>query len=108
MSDRPEVSPELREFLDRVEDAVRAAIGPDVPLQVDANTAYTRDDGAHLARLDEFDLLLIEQPIHEDDFLGHRLLAERMATPGFTLSNSSPTILITGGRVPRVEICCRS
>jgi O-succinylbenzoate synthase len=50
-------------------------------LQVDANQAYTRADIDHLAELDEFDLLLIEQPIHEEDLLGHRLLAERMATP---------------------------
>jgi O-succinylbenzoate synthase len=54
---------------------------PDVPLQVDANQAYTRADIDHLAALDEFDLLLVEQPIHEEDLLGHRLLAERMATP---------------------------
>ncbi|MCU0261872.1 MAG: o-succinylbenzoate synthase [Ilumatobacteraceae bacterium] len=54
---------------------------PDVPLQVDANQAYTRADIDHLVGLDEFDLLLIEQPIHEEDLLGHRLLAERMVTP---------------------------
>ena len=54
---------------------------PDIPLQVDANQAYGRDSIEHLARLDDFDLLLIEQPLHEDDLLGHRLLAERMATP---------------------------
>ena len=51
--------------------AVRRLIGPDTPLQVDANAAYTRDDIDHLARLDEFDLLLIEQPLPEDDLLGH-------------------------------------
>ena len=61
--------------------AVRAAIGPDVPLQVDANTAYTRDDGTHLARLDEFNLLLIEQPLPEDDIVGHALLAQQVETP---------------------------
>jgi O-succinylbenzoate synthase len=54
---------------------------PEVPLQVDANQAYGRDDIEHLARLDELDLLLIEQPLHEDDLLGHRLLAQRMRTP---------------------------
>jgi O-succinylbenzoate synthase len=54
---------------------------PGIPLQVDANQAYSRADIDHLAQLDEFDLLLIEQPLHEDDVLGHRLLAERMATP---------------------------
>lgn len=54
---------------------------PDIPLQVDANQAYSRADIDHLCRLDEFDLLLIEQPIHEEDYLGHKLLAERMGTP---------------------------
>ncbi len=61
--------------------AVRRLIGPDTPLQVDANAAYSRDDTAHLARLDEFDLLLIEQPLPEDDLLGHARLAAAMSTP---------------------------
>jgi O-succinylbenzoate synthase len=54
---------------------------PEIPLQVDANQAYTRSDIGHLCGLDEFGLLLVEQPIHEDDHLGHKMLAERMATP---------------------------
>lgn len=54
---------------------------PDIPLQVDANQAYSRADVDHLAQLDAFGLLLIEQPLHEDDVLGHKVLAERMATP---------------------------
>ncbi len=54
---------------------------PDIPLQVDANQAYSREDIDHLCGLDEFDLLLVEQPIHEEDYLGHKLLAERMVTP---------------------------
>jgi len=54
---------------------------PDVPLQVDANTAYTRRHLEHLSRLDEYGLLLIEQPLPEDDLLGHRLLAELSRTP---------------------------
>jgi o-succinylbenzoate synthase len=60
---------------------VRRMIGPDVPLQVDANAAYTRQDAEHLARLDELDLLLIEQPLPEDDLLGHAELAKALATP---------------------------
>jgi O-succinylbenzoate synthase len=51
------------------------------PLQVDANTAYTLDDADHLAELDEFDLLLIEQPLAEDDLEGHAALAKRIRTP---------------------------
>ena len=60
---------------------IRAQIGPDVPLQVDANTAYTREDIAHLCKLDEFDLLLIEQPLPEEDILGHAELARASTTP---------------------------
>jgi O-succinylbenzoate synthase len=40
---------------------------PAILLQVDANTAYTLGDAPELAKLDEFDLLLIEQPLAEDD-----------------------------------------
>ena len=61
--------------------AVRQAFGDDVPLQVDANTAYTLDDAEHLARLDEFDLLLIEQPLPEEQLLAHAKLARRVRTP---------------------------
>ena len=60
---------------------VRRLIGPDIPLQVDANAAYTRQDVEHLARLDEFDLLLVEQPLPEDDLLGHAELAKAIVTP---------------------------
>lgn len=60
---------------------VRDTYGPDLLLQVDANTAYTRDDFELLKRLDEFDLLLIEQPINEEDVLGHAKLAEYIDTP---------------------------
>jgi o-succinylbenzoate synthase len=61
--------------------AVRELIGPDTPFQVDANTAYRRTDGAHLRRLDEFGLLLIEQPLPEDDIVGHARLAAEVETP---------------------------
>lgn len=54
---------------------------PDLALQVDANTAYTLDDADHLARLDDFDLLLIEQPFAKDRLLDHARLAERIRTP---------------------------
>jgi len=54
---------------------------PDKPLQVDANQAYSRDDLQHLKQLDEFDLLLIEQPLEEHDILGHAQLAKVMTTP---------------------------
>ena len=61
--------------------AVRERFGDDVLLQVDANTAYTLADARHLARLDPFGLLLIEQPLDEEDVLGHAELATVVATP---------------------------
>ena len=56
-------------------------IYPEIPLQVDANQAYSRSDGKHLAQLDQFNLLLIEQPLDEHDILGHALLAKEVKTP---------------------------
>lgn len=54
---------------------------PDIPLQVDANQAYQRSDGELLAQLDQFELLLIEQPLDEHDILGHAQLALQVQTP---------------------------
>jgi O-succinylbenzoate synthase len=61
--------------------AIRELTGAGFPLQVDANTAYRVEDAEHLARLDEFDLLLVEQPLPEDDLVGHAELARRLRTP---------------------------
>ena len=60
--------------------AVREAFGA-IPLQVDANSAYTLADADTLAALDRFDLLLIEQPLQEDDIVDHATLAARLRTP---------------------------
>lgn len=54
---------------------------PKIPLQVDANQAYRREDAQHLAQLDDFDLLLIEQPLGEEDWWGHKLVADACTTP---------------------------
>jgi len=61
--------------------AVRERFGDDVLLQVDANTAYTLHDAPQLARLDPFGLLLIEQPLDEEDVRGHAELARLVRTP---------------------------
>ncbi|GAA1964156.1 o-succinylbenzoate synthase [Catenulispora subtropica] len=61
--------------------AVRERFGDEVLLQVDANTAYTLGDAPQLARLDPFGLLLIEQPLDEEDVRGHAELAKRIKTP---------------------------
>ncbi|WP_207782432.1 o-succinylbenzoate synthase [Phytoactinopolyspora limicola] len=61
--------------------AVRERFGSDLLLQVDANAAYTLADAVTLARLDDFDLLLIEQPLAEDDLRQHAELARLLRTP---------------------------
>jgi o-succinylbenzoate synthase len=61
--------------------AVRALLGTDALLQVDANTAYTTADIAHLAQLDAYNLLLIEQPFAEEDIAAHVQLAAAIVTP---------------------------
>ncbi|WP_019632011.1 o-succinylbenzoate synthase [Actinomadura atramentaria] len=61
--------------------AVRERFGPDLPLQVDANAAYTLADAPLLARLDAFGLLLIEQPLAADDLVQHAALARVLRTP---------------------------
>jgi O-succinylbenzoate synthase len=61
--------------------AVRERFGDDLMLQADANGSYGRSDFEHLAQLDQFSLLLLEQPLREEDLLGHAQLARRIATP---------------------------
>ncbi|MGH2758528.1 MAG: o-succinylbenzoate synthase, partial [Actinomycetota bacterium] len=60
--------------------AVRERFG-DILLQVDANAAYAASDGAHLAQLDAFDLLLIEQPLPDEQVREHAELAKVVRTP---------------------------
>lgn len=60
--------------------AVRERFG-DILLQVDANAAYTLADARQLAALDPFGLLLVEQPLPEDDLRGHAELASHLRTP---------------------------
>src|SRR5262245_10445340 len=60
--------------------AVRERFG-DIALQVDANAAYRIADAAHLSTLDDFDLLLLEQPFAGEDLRAHAALAGRMRTP---------------------------
>ncbi len=59
--------------------AVRKAFS-DLRLQVDANSAYTLESAASLAPLDDLDLLLIEQPLAEDDLWDHSKLQAKFRT----------------------------
>jgi O-succinylbenzoate synthase len=54
---------------------------PEIALQVDANSAYTLETAKSLLPLDTLDLLLIEQPLAEDDLWDHSRLQKEFNTP---------------------------
>ncbi|MDV2888223.1 enolase C-terminal domain-like protein, partial [Alkalihalophilus pseudofirmus] len=60
--------------------AVREKL-PDVPLMVDANSAYSLQDIEHLKKLDEYNLIMIEQPLAHDDIIDHAKLQRQLQTP---------------------------
>jgi o-succinylbenzoate synthase len=53
---------------------------PNIRLSVDANSAYSLDDAAHLKKLDEFGLLMMEQPLDWDDIHVHSKLQAQIQT----------------------------
>ena len=61
--------------------AVREELGGDAPLMADANSAYSLSQTDHLAELDPFKLMMIEQPLAHDDLRRHAQLQDRIATP---------------------------
>src|SRR6185436_2633063 len=77
--------------LDAVE-RVRSRFGA-IPLMVDANAAYTLADADHLARLDAYDLMMIEQPLDYDDSADHACLQRRLRTP-ICLDESIKTVAL--------------
>ncbi|HWQ56712.1 MAG TPA: o-succinylbenzoate synthase [Bryobacteraceae bacterium] len=54
---------------------------PDIKLMADANSAYTLDDIRHLRQLDDFYLMMIEQPLSHDDIIDHAELQKHLKTP---------------------------
>jgi O-succinylbenzoate synthase len=54
---------------------------PSIRLMADANSAYTLADSARLKALDEFYLMMIEQPLSHDDIIDHAALQSRLQTP---------------------------
>jgi O-succinylbenzoate synthase len=59
---------------------IRADFGS-IPLMVDANAAYTLADAHHLAELDQYELMMIEQPLDYDDIADHAALQRQLRTP---------------------------
>ncbi len=54
---------------------------PDIMLMLDANSAYTLEDAEHLKQLDQFNLIMIEQPLSYDDIYEHSKLQPQLKTP---------------------------
>jgi O-succinylbenzoate synthase len=61
--------------------AVRQALGPELHLMADANSAYTLADADRLEELDQFKLIMIEQPLDREDLLRHAKLQRMIETP---------------------------
>lgn len=64
----------------RVVEKIRETFG-EIPLMVDANSAYTLADRQMLKALDQFGLTMIEQPLAHDDIIDHAVLQEGLETP---------------------------
>jgi o-succinylbenzoate synthase len=71
-----------------------------IPLMVDANAAYTPADADHLARLDPFGLMMIEQPLDYDDIAEHAALQRRLKTP-ICLDESIKTVGLARDAIER-------
>jgi o-succinylbenzoate synthase len=54
---------------------------PEISLMADANSVYDLDDAAHLAQLDRFGLLMLEQPLAAGDIIDHAALQRQLRTP---------------------------
>lgn len=54
---------------------------PEIPLMADANCAYSINDIAYLKQLDEFNLMMVEQPLSYDDLIDHARLQKELNTP---------------------------
>jgi len=54
---------------------------PEIVLSCDANSAYTLDQLEHLRKFDQFNLLMIEQPLWDDDIYNHSRLQQKLRTP---------------------------
>ena len=54
---------------------------PSIRLMADANSAYTLNDASRLKKLDEFHLMMIEQPLAHDEIIDHVALQAQLDTP---------------------------
>jgi O-succinylbenzoate synthase len=89
--------------------AVRQALGPDVHMMADANSAYRLSDADHLAKLDSLGLIMIEQPLGQDDLVRHAELQRRLKTPICldesitSLDRAEDMITLGSGRIVNIK-----
>jgi o-succinylbenzoate synthase len=82
---------------------------PEVPLMLDANSAYTLDDASLFRQMDDLDLLMIEQPLAHDDIYEHSQLQAQLATPICldesveTAAQATWAVAIDAGRVINIK-----
>jgi O-succinylbenzoate synthase len=83
---------------------------PRIRLMADANSAYTLADADHLKCLDEFHLMMIEQPLAHDDIVDHAALQARLDTPICldecirTAHHAEQAIALRAGRVINIKL----
>ncbi|TMV49960.1 o-succinylbenzoate synthase [Paenibacillus mesophilus] len=65
----------------RLVEAIRKRFGDGLPLMADANSAYTLRDIDTLKQLDDYGLMMIEQPLAHDDIIDHAVLQKQLRTP---------------------------
>ena len=89
--------------------AVREALGDSADIMADANSAYTLSDTEHLAQLDELGLIMLEQPLGDDDLVRHAMLQRRMTTPICldesitTVDRAEDMITLQSGRIINIK-----
>jgi o-succinylbenzoate synthase len=83
---------------------------PGIKLMVDANSAYTLADAGHLRGLDEFYLMMIEQPLAHDDLIDHATLQRSLQTPICldecirTAHHAEQAIQLQSGRIVNIKL----
>ncbi|WP_155287694.1 o-succinylbenzoate synthase [Lacticaseibacillus zhaodongensis] len=89
--------------------AVRAAF-PEAMLMGDANSAYRREDFAMLKRLDDLNLIMIEQPLEPGDLLDHADLQKLIKTPVCldesvtSLDDTKKMIRLGSGKIINIKV----
>jgi O-succinylbenzoate synthase len=90
-------------------EAVRVRF-PDVALMVDANSAYTLADAPLLGELDNYRLMMIEQPLGDDDIVDHARLQAQLQTPIcldesiHTADDARKALDIDAGRIINIKV----